>query len=123
MTTDERRAQIEQIIRANCYVYIRSVEGRTLPTDDIAAIEVHGIEQAVSALAALPSQAQAVAEAVAAEREACAKAADDWLAAFKDRNPVHVSAREWACGAVMDIAENIRLRPAAPPVIAEEQTK
>ena len=52
----------------------------------------------------------AIATAVAREREACAKVADDWLLAYGERQVEHVSPRKWAGDAVRDIAEAIRAR-------------
>ena len=51
----------------------------------------------------------ALEEAVAAERERCAKICDDWLARFKNLNPKYdVSAKKCATDAVLDIADAIR---------------
>lgn len=54
-----------------------------------------------------------IAKAVAAERESCAKIADDWLEAFGKRGPTSgaVSAQTWANDAVRDLADEIRKRP------------
>lgn len=43
-----------------------------------------------------------------AERERCAKIAEDWLTTFGDQKPQHVTAQTWACDAVRDIAQLIR---------------
>jgi len=50
------RWEIENAILSHCYVHIQSVEGKTLPTDDIAFVEVRGIEDAAKAIAALVSE-------------------------------------------------------------------
>lgn len=49
-------ADIERVIRSLCYAQIRSVEGRTIDTTAIAALEVHGIELAAKEIAALAAQ-------------------------------------------------------------------
>jgi hypothetical protein len=49
-----------------------------------------------------------VKAAVAAERERCAKIAEEWLETFGAYTPEHVSAQKWASDAVRDIAAAIR---------------
>jgi hypothetical protein len=56
--------------------------------------------------------AEAVQEAIAAERERCAKIADGWLSTFGHVKPEFVTADRWAGDAVRDIAEAIRRDPA-----------
>lgn len=50
----------------------------------------------------------AVIDALRAERERCAKAAENWLEVYGAANPIHISARQWASDAVRDIADAIR---------------
>ena len=46
--------------------------------------------------------------AVAAERERCAKIAENWLEIYGATQPQHIDAQTWAGDAVRDIAELIR---------------
>jgi hypothetical protein len=50
---------------------------------------------------------------LAAERERCAKIAEDWLSTFGQYKPEHIGAQTWANDAVRDIAEAIR-KPSSP---------
>jgi hypothetical protein len=49
-----------------------------------------------------------IAQAVATERQRCAKIAEDWIELFGARVPEHVTAQKWATDAVKDIVDAIR---------------
>jgi len=49
-----------------------------------------------------------IEKAVAAERERCAKIAENWLEVFGATNPQVIDAQTWANDAVRDIADLIR---------------
>lgn len=53
---------------------------------------------------------QAIASAVLAEREACAKIVDGWVGMFQSVNPKYVTPQQWAVDAMEDVAEAIRAR-------------
>lgn len=58
----------------------------------------------------MPTEAELNA-AVEAERNRCAKIAENWLEVYGGTNPAHIDARTWACDAIQDIADAIRVLP------------
>lgn len=49
-----------------------------------------------------------IEKAVKAERDRCAKVAENWLEVYGATNPQHIDPQTWACDAVRDIAGLIR---------------
>lgn len=43
-------ARVASVIKSNCFIFIKSVEGKTLPTENIEVVEVRGIEEAAKAI-------------------------------------------------------------------------
>jgi hypothetical protein len=50
------KEEIASVIRSHCFVYIQSVEGKTIATQDIDHIEIQGIEEAAMALAKMQTE-------------------------------------------------------------------
>lgn len=54
------------------------------------------------------AMSEEIETAVKAERDRCAKIAENWLVHFGAVQPEVIDAQTWACDAVRDIAEAIR---------------